>query len=188
MQYQLITAPSAEPVTLSDAKDWLKIDGNDENTLISALITSARLAVEAATGLLLLSQTWRLSFDDWPQSGRLVLTHAPMQSVQTFRIIDSNGNAMAVPLNNLSIDIVGREPRIMLKTAPPQRDQYLHGYALDIVFGYADANSVPETLKLAIKMLVAFWHENRGDDVASVSRHWPDTISALLQPFLIRRL
>lgn len=188
MQYQIITAPADEPVTLADAKDWLKIDGTDEDRLVTALISSARLAVEAATGLFLLPQTWRLSFDDWPPSGRLVLPYAPLQSVQVFRVINANGNASAVPLNNLNIDPAGRQPRIALKSAPPAKNQDLHAYEIDVIFGYGDANAVPETLKLAIKMLVAFWHENRGDEGASVAQKWPDAISALLTPFTLRRL
>ena len=189
MSYSLKIPPAVEPVSLADAKDWLKIDGPDEDKIISALITSARLAVEAATGLMLITQTWRLSLDAWPQSGTLLLTHAPLQDVESFWFPDQNGNLQIVPLTNLNINAGGREPKLTLRGNVLLPLQNQSAMALDLRFGYGDtADKIPEPLKLVIKMLVALWHENRGDDGASASLRWPEQVTALLQPFILRRL
>ena len=62
----LLASPSAEPVSLADAKAWLRIDTADEDSLVASLVPAARARVEAATRRLLVTQTWRLAFDAWP--------------------------------------------------------------------------------------------------------------------------
>jgi uncharacterized phiE125 gp8 family phage protein len=59
----LTFAPQTEPLSLEEAKSWLRVDTGDEDQLIQSLIVSARLAVEAATNRLLINQHWRLLLD-----------------------------------------------------------------------------------------------------------------------------
>ena len=47
MTLQLVTPPAVEPVTLSDAKAFLRIGTGHEDDLISQFIASARMRVEA---------------------------------------------------------------------------------------------------------------------------------------------
>ena len=61
-----ITAPALEPLSLAEAKDWLKVDSTADDTLILELITAARIHIEQATRLLLLTQSWKLVADQWP--------------------------------------------------------------------------------------------------------------------------
>ena len=186
--YLLLTPPALEPITLADAKDWLKIDGSDEDRIISALITSARLAVEAATGLMMITQSWRMVCDAWPLSGRLAPIHAPLQSVSALRLFDVNGAPVLVPLTALDVTR-GRQPNLQLKSTLPPTSKISGGIEIDLVFGFGDAAAnVPEDLKLAMKMLVAFWHENRGDTGSGLPIRWPDSISTLLHPYMPRRV
>src|SRR3954468_21127146 len=48
---------TAEPVTLSEAKAWLKIDVADEDLLVTDLITAARLECEAFLNISLITRT-----------------------------------------------------------------------------------------------------------------------------------
>ena len=65
----LIAGPALEPVSLAEAKAWLRIDGSDEDALISTLVTSARLVLEAHTHQLFLEQSWKILYDAWPSGG-----------------------------------------------------------------------------------------------------------------------
>jgi uncharacterized phiE125 gp8 family phage protein len=55
---KLFTAPTTEPVSLTDAKLYLKVDNTADDTLITDLIKSVRIEVESILGWKLISQTW----------------------------------------------------------------------------------------------------------------------------------
>jgi uncharacterized phiE125 gp8 family phage protein len=67
----LLTAPAAEPLSLAEAKAFLRVEHDDDDGVIAALIAGARLYVEGQTRRALLTQTWRLVLDAWPTSGRI---------------------------------------------------------------------------------------------------------------------
>ena len=64
----LITAPSAEVFTVATAKEHLRIEASvtEDDALITALIVSARTAVEEWLQRALVTQTWEVSFDSFP--------------------------------------------------------------------------------------------------------------------------
>lgn len=67
----LVTAPGSEPITLAEAKLHLRVETamTDDDTLISALIVSARQAAETITRRALITQTWKLALDQFPAPG-----------------------------------------------------------------------------------------------------------------------
>jgi uncharacterized phiE125 gp8 family phage protein len=164
----LIGAPAIEPVSLAEAKSWLREDGADEDQLIQALIVSARLTVEAYTRRFLVTQSWRLALDAWPASLRadatLSIPFAPFQSVTAIRVFDANG--VATPLSPGSY----RAPpgdcggRVLFVAAPPAPVRRVDGIEIDFAVGYgANAADAPQPLRHAILSLVAHWRETRGD-------------------------
>jgi uncharacterized phiE125 gp8 family phage protein len=42
----IVNGPAVEPVALDDAKKWLKLETSDDDDIVGALITAARLMVE----------------------------------------------------------------------------------------------------------------------------------------------
>ena len=67
----LLNPPAAEPLSLADAKSYLRVAHDDDDAIIAALIASARHHVESLTRSGLLTQTWRLILDGWPDTGRI---------------------------------------------------------------------------------------------------------------------
>lgn len=189
MNMILISGPSVEPVSLAEMKYWLKIDGADDDNVLNALIASARLAVEAATQRVLISQNWRLVLDQWQQGGLLRLPYGPLQSVTEARVYNAAGIATTVATSNLLVDNSSRLPRIIVASAVPAPGRLIAGIEIDCTLGYgASGTAVPETLRLAVRLLVSFWYENRGDVPVSGAANWPDTVLALLSPYATRRL
>jgi uncharacterized phiE125 gp8 family phage protein len=58
-QLEVVTDLAVEPVTLQEAKDYMRISSESENDLIEELITSARERIEKFTGLSLGEKTLR---------------------------------------------------------------------------------------------------------------------------------
>ena len=62
----LLTPPSAEPVTLAEAKLSARLDGPEWDDLITGYIAAARQVAEQETGARFIAQTQRAEFTDWP--------------------------------------------------------------------------------------------------------------------------
>jgi uncharacterized phiE125 gp8 family phage protein len=187
----LLTPPAVEPLSLDDAKAYLRVANTDDDDLIAALIAAARGHVEAATRRALITQTWRLSLDAWPASGRMAVLPAPLQSVAAARVYDLGGNAQAIDLQGFVPDAVSAPGVISFvpwSMPMPGRDH--GGIEIDVVVGYgAAASDVPAPLTLALRQLIAHWYENRGV-VASDSgdRPLPANVAALVAPYRVLSL
>lgn len=71
MGLQLVAGPTVEPVELGaigagGIKDYMRVDIDTDDTLITSLIPQARAYIESQTGLALITQTWRYSMDRFP--------------------------------------------------------------------------------------------------------------------------
>ena len=117
MRPVLITPPATEPVSLAEAKLYLRIDQDDEDDLIRALVVAARLLVEAASGRMLIDQGWRIVLDRWPAGGVLRLPLSPVRQVTGVRVRDAAGAAAELAASALVLEI-GADPP-MLRVAQP---------------------------------------------------------------------
>ncbi len=82
MSLQLNTPPAEEPVTLAQAKAWLKVETDDEDALIAALIPAARARAEWHTGRAFVTQHWTLWLDGLGD-GYIEIPLAPLVSVES---------------------------------------------------------------------------------------------------------
>ena len=57
------SAPSSEPLTLSETKSYLRVDHSNDDALITSLIIASRQFVEEHTGRGLMTQTLNLFLD-----------------------------------------------------------------------------------------------------------------------------
>jgi hypothetical protein len=136
MTSYLIAGPGEEPVALAEAKTFCRIDGTDEDALVSALIAAARLHVESLTGRALIEQTWRLVLE----TPRGLVIELPV--VPALAIVDAPDGAV------LQGDAV-----LLAEAVAP--------LTIDYTAGYGEAEDVPPDLRQAVLTLVAYWYEHR---------------------------
>lgn len=186
----LILPPAGEPLSLTEAKAHLRLDTVDEDDLVTALIVAARQIVEKATGLALLTQTWRIIADSWPAPLQVKLPLRPFASLAAIRVYDAANVATVLAAATYFVDAQPYAARVQFANSPPMPGRAIAGIELDVVAGFgATAASVPEPLRLALRMLVAHWFEARGDAAGDASpRQIPVVVEALLQPFRRLRL
>lgn len=187
MTLSLISAPAMEPLSLSEVKSWIKVDNNDEDSVIQTLITGARLAVEASISRLLITQQWRLTLDILPDPRFLRLPLTPVQSVQRILVFDPLGADSVLATDSFSLEAHLDSARLVWSQAPPLPDAATGGIQIDLTVGYGDASAVPEPLRIAMLGLIAQWYANRGDGDYSSTR-MPVGVATLLAPYRIRRL
>lgn len=161
MSAYLVTAPAAEPLSLADAKAFLRVEHGDDDAIIASLIVAARNHIEALTRCVLITQTWRLVLDRWPDGGRIVPRIGPVRSVVAARVLNAAGEASEIDPEIFVVDAAAGALAAPAWSLPiPGRGAA--GIELDIEAGYGAADDVPPRLLLAIRMLVAHWYENRG--------------------------
>ncbi len=183
-----LTPPAAEPVTLAEAKLYLRLDQNEEDALLSTLITAARLMVEAASGRMLVEQAWRIVLDRWPSNGEIRLPLSPILSVTQARVYDVMGAPQAVAASALKLDRQADPPVIRIVGEVPEIGRSRSAIEIDILAGFGAAGAVPALLRQAVLLLAARWFEQRGDVVGRDAATLPAEIMALVAPFRRARL
>lgn len=165
MAWKLYAAPAIEPVTLAEAKLACRVDIADDDALITAFITAARETVELIARRALINQTWDLVLDAFPGEDRLTLPRPPLSSVTSITYVSSAGVSAQVAAASYYVDTQSEPGRVVLNTGyswPATTLRIASGVTVRYVAGYgAAASAVPERYKVAIKLLVAHWYENR---------------------------
>jgi uncharacterized phiE125 gp8 family phage protein len=184
-----LTPPVLEPVALSDAKIFLRLDQTDEDGLLSTLITAARLMIEAASGRMLIEQSWRIVLDCWPEGGEIRLPLSPVSGIDEARVYGALGEAHVVSDSALELDTAADPPVIRVAGPVPTIGRMRAAIEIDVVAGYGPAaTDVPALLRHAVLQLAARWFEQRGDVAGRDAAVLPAEIMALVAPFRRTRL
>ena len=143
---------AVEPLSLAEAKAFLRVENSDDDDVISALIAGSRIHIEAQTRRALVTQSWRIALDQWPADGRLPVRPAPLQEVTAARVYDFQGNAQSLDLQAFVID-PGNSTLVFAPWSLAQPGRLAAGIEFDVVCGFGDAGSdVPEPLRQAIRL------------------------------------
>lgn len=185
MTYLLLAAPATEPLTLDDVKAHLRLDNADEDGLLASLITTARDHLERMTGLLPITQGWRLYLDQAPQDGVIQILKGPLQRIEAARFYDAAGQAVAIPAPTIAFERNGFPARVTLR-APcaglPVEIDFTAGLA-------ATGNEVPGSIRRALLLHVAAMFEYRGAvNAADQPAVLPEGYDRLIAPFRLRGL
>lgn len=156
----LVTPPALEPVTIADARAFLRISTESEDEILRRIIKTARELVEAETGLALVDQTWRLRVDRWPRSGRLAIFKYPVKAVTAVVAYRPDGSAISMEPEEFILQHGRRPQRVYMAQYPDA--QTFCGLEVDFIAGFGETGvEVPDALKQAILTLTAHLYENR---------------------------
>ena len=167
MGYVLVTPPTTEPLSLDDVKAHLRIDADDEDALISALVAASRQHFERRTGRSLIDTVWRLVLDRFPPGGGPIrLGNGPVSAVSSVGYIDSAGVSRVLAeetgyLADLSGDI-GKLSPVFWQPWPCDAAHRPGGVTVQYTAGFGPtADAVPQLVKQALLLLIGHWYENR---------------------------
>lgn len=82
--YKTATEPTVEPVTAAEMRAYLRLDDTSQDTMIDALIASARSLLEKTSGRILCTTVVDVLFEDFDDDAEypaLILPITPVQSI-----------------------------------------------------------------------------------------------------------
>lgn len=170
MSIDLITPPSQEPVSLTEAKIHLKQEEAADDTLITNLIKAARLKAENITKRQFIEATYESRFDRFPVEFRL--PRPPLSSIVHIKYIDTDGNEQTVDSGDYSVDLFQTIGRVVLKSGKswPSVDDDINVVRIQWKAGYGtDSTDVPEDIRSAILLTIGHLYEHREDVVVGAS-------------------
>lgn len=181
--------PGAEPVTLAELKQYLRLGHASEDDFLVGLIRAAREDLERATGLALIEQDWRLVLDRVPSNGIVLLPRHPVREVAAVTFYDADGAAHVLSADEYQADTVSRPARIVIATRLDGL-RMMNGLEIDFACGFGEAGpDVPDILRRAITLLAAHWYEFRtsyGPSEQPVS--YPAGYDRMISAYVERRL
>lgn len=185
----LVTAPTAEPLTVGEAKKHVELAESDttHDATLAALLKAARQCVENRTNRQLVTATWDLKLDAFPLSGPILLPYAPVASVTSITYVDSAGDSQTWASSNYVVS-TSREPcevRLAYSKSFPVTRVQPDAVTVRFVAGYGDPEDVPAAIKQAMLLLLGHWFENREAVVTgTIATELPQSAEALLTQYL----
>lgn len=183
--------PVAEPVSLTEVETHLRLSNvtGDELIYLNELVLESVAELEDLTGLGFTTQTWKLTLDNWPGGGEqwwdgmrqghidevyagggkgwVTLPRHPLQSIESVTVYDEDGTSSAVTIADIfDIDTQQIRGRMALKSGASWPVALRRTNAIEIVYkvGFGDnANDVPTPIRRAIRQMVGYLYEHRGD-------------------------
>lgn len=183
----LITAPTAEPLSLPEAKIHCRVTQSEDDEYLADLIVAAREYVEMNIpgGRQLVSATWDYIADRLPCGReRLELPKPPLVSVTSVTCYDAANVSTVMPSSDYVVLAATSLPgAIQPASGAVWPATYCRDDAVSIRFvaGYGTASAVPMRAKQAMRLLVAHWYDQREPATAGALSNVPHGVDQLLQ-------
>ena len=178
---QVVTPPTTEPLTLSEVKSHLRIDGNYDDALLNSCITSARMFFESQCEISIASQELLLALDSFDDI--VYLPRGPVQSVEDISYSDTQNNTQT--LADWIEDLVSNPARITpaFSQSWPATAEVVNAVQVSYTAGYSTAELVPKLLKSGMLFYVAHLYENRSAVTDSDLKEVPMAVESIIHQY-----
>ena len=191
MALSIVSVPAAEPITLANIKTKMGIATGDTaaDTQIGWMIPAARRWVEQRTGRKLITQTWKLYLDEFPDV--IQLPFGVVSSVTHVKYTAPDGTVTTLAAANYQTDLVSEPARIAPSYAatcwPGVRGQTFNAVEVQFICGYGAAGSnVPDDIIEALYRIVGHWLNNQVSLEQGVTiTRVPFAVEQMLVPYVI---
>jgi uncharacterized phiE125 gp8 family phage protein len=188
----LVTGPTVEPLTATEAKLYLRVTHTAEDALITSFIVAARQWVETYTRRALCTQTWDFKYAGFPDRWQpLVVPRAPLQSVTSITYIDDNEATQTLDTSLYAVRTQagptaarGTIEAADSVTMPTLSDAPDLPVIVRAVCGYGNATAVPDGIKAGLYLLLGDLYEQRQVTVVgTIAAKTQTTVERLLAPY-----
>jgi len=187
MTITTVTPPNGEPVSLAEARAFLRIGHDGEDALVQHLLEGARARLEQASGLALVSRTVRQNWRSWPAALRargIPLRPGPVQNIISIKEISASGEE--TDLTARFLFDAGRQrlclPEFAAAPLIPPGGQVEVTY----IAGFGAPEDVPADLKQAVLRLALDTYRRGETEPAGAGL--PRDVEAIIKPYRQVRL
>lgn len=182
MAIEVVTPPAEEPVTLTRARSEIGLVHNADDSMVTDKIIEARQHIEQMLSRALITQTWRLSLDQF--CDEIVLPGGRVQSITSVKYTDKDGVEQTLAASAYQADIISNRPRIrrVPGTSWPETENTFNAVRIEYVVGYGAASAVPGGIVAALLLMVGDLYANREAQVTGTTIQDNKTVSRLLWP------
>ena len=202
---EVVTAPDTLPISLAEAKAFLRIDISSDDTLITTLIESAKDYAEEYLGRSLINTTFKLSLDGFIEDQvpikeglytapylsfykqYIPLARPPLVSVTHIKTFDDDNTESTFASSKYHVDKARNPGRVVLKDGEtwPTGLRTANGVEITYVAGYGTAASdIPSAIKVGLREHVTYLYEHRGEVEANL-KNFPLIAKQLYQPYRV---
>lgn len=160
---RLLTAPTAEPVTLDQVKFAARLTGSTAfDAMLPVYMQAAREIAESQTGVRWMNQQWRIERYNWPSPCEVLEVNGPTAVTVSYW---SASNAWTEMTSGTYV-WADADPGLVIGALVGQAWPNLGDVAagprvrVDVTSGATDASAVPAAIKTFIMAMVAYWVEN----------------------------
>ena len=155
-------------MTLTEAKLHLRVDGSNDDALLTSLIKQAREYCEDYQGKKFITQTLELVLDNFPCADYIEFKScSPVQSVTSAKYYDTAGTEYTLSSGDYIVDADSFVAKIVLgynKSWPNTILQPVNGVRIRFVAGYGEATAVPESVKWAMVLHMKLLYDDYKPD------------------------
>ena len=143
------TPPASEPVSLQEAKLFLRIDHDTEDTAISQMIKAAREVAEEIMNSSLITQRWQLTLQD-ALPACFTIPYGPVTQIISVSRVNADGSTSEL---NSNIITIGADAETLECAAPQTATQFTIVYEAGMS---ANAAGVPASLRQNMLQHIAY--------------------------------
>ena len=170
MAIDIVTPAATEAITLSEAKNFLRVDHSDDDALISALISAARQMCESYTRRILVTTTIDEYFDKFPTnrwnslSNLLYLSRGSVASISSVKYVDEIGSEITISTDGYITDTISEPARVQSVSGWFAAAGVVNQVIVQYVVG-SDVSSIPKPLIQGMMLVISDLYDQRSDRV-----------------------
>ena len=202
---KIATEPNQEPISLQEAKDYLRVENSTDERIIQAMIETARRFAEEHLGRSLMQQTIHQFIDGYDEmedplfegfrkgpfltyyKNYLTLARPPVQSITSVSTFNDSDAETTFASTKYYLDNVREPARVVLRNGETFPTSLRVANAIKIVYvsGYSSPFSIPEPIRLGMLQHVAHLYEHRGDMYSAAA--YPPSLQKLYSPYVVMK-
>lgn len=192
LNIEVVDPPTVFPVTLDETKEWLRVDGTDQDTTITALIAAATSWAEGVTRRAFVQRALDVRYANTPPQGRdFVIAFPPIiDPLTAITYEDTDGIAQVIDVADVELEALYGRVRIKPDASITEWPVVQHinfFYSAGYSPATDNADDIPQQIRQAILGAIASMFEVRIDQPvgSQISKPHDFAASMLLNDFRV---